>query len=218
MRLDKKGIALIIIYSIIILSSAYCAVRGIFFGAGAGQVGDSMVGIGYLKAFTSDSNILCGIVSAMSLAYLLKNRTCDYAGWLRGLNLMATTAVCVTFVLVVLFLNPVMSLQRGDMFVMFENDMFHFHFLNPVLAVTAIILCRSEKRYTRAMWWCAAIPVFVYSIVYLINVVFLKTWNDFYGFTFGGKMFMVPVVMAAIYGLSMGLTSILARIGRTQQN
>ena len=215
MRSNKKIAALIIIYSVIVLSTAYCAVRGIFFGAGTGQVGDGMVGIGYLKAFTSDSNIFCGIISAISLIYLIKNKSYDYPEWLRGLILMATTAVCVTFTLVVLFLNPVMSLQKGDMFIMFEGDMFHFHFLNPLLAVAGIILCRSEKRYTRAMWWCAAIPVFVYSIVYLINVVFLKTWNDFYGFTFGGKMFMVPVVMAAIYGLSMALTSILARIGRT---
>ena len=96
---------------------------------------------------------------------------------------------------------------------MFENDMFHFHFLNPVLAVVGVVLEREKECYNRAMFWCSLLPVFIYSLVYLVNVVFLKTWGDFYGFTFGGRMFMVPFVMAAIYGISIGITSILRKIG-----
>lgn len=44
----------------------------------------------------------------------------------------------------------------------------------------------------------AMTPTIIYSIVYFIMVVILKRWNDFYGFTFGGRYAILPIVVAVI--------------------
>ena len=39
----------------------------------------------------------------------------------------------------------------------------------------------------------------LYSIVYLVCVIGRKIWEDFYGFTFGGRRWAVPIVAIVMY-------------------
>lgn len=53
----------------------------------------------------------------------------------------------------------------------------------------------------------------LYSIVYLICVIGRKIWEDFYGFTFGGRRWAVPIVAIVMYFaaflISLGLWALL---------
>ena len=60
------------------------------------------------------------------------------------------------------------------------------------------------------------IPVAIYSVVYLVMVVFLQHWNDWYGFTFGGRYGLVPVVIIVMglfaYGVSAAIRAVKAAL------
>ena len=46
------------------------------------------------------------------------------------------------------------------------------------------------------------LPLVLYSLVYLTMVAILQQWPDWYGFTFGGKYALIPVVMLVMYSFA----------------
>lgn len=88
--------------------------------------------------------------------------------------------------------------------------MFFFHFLNPVLA--GVMACRFANQYklTIKHKCISMIPFIIYAIVYVYEVVITSQWMDFYGFTFGGKNEMVPIVVAIIAAAQFLIITLLA--------
>ena len=223
------------------IATLVIVVIGVVKGAGAGQVGDNMYGFGYFKAFTVDSNILMGVCALVYVIYTCKayqrSKLCErdthvdrnirmtqkaaghgvemqMARPIRIFYLVGTVAVQVTFLTVLLFLGPMGARMAGikGFLSFYTGDMFFFHLLHPMLALLTFFLQQPKCRISKADCLWTILPVFIYSMVYLINVVFLKTWNDFYGFTFGGRYIVVPFVILIIYGLAYGLGAGISKI------
>lgn len=205
MREKTKKAVLTALYGMLVLSVAVIAAKGIAAGgAGYGQL--------FFVTFTVDSNLLCASVCCGSMFFL--HRNAQAPAWLHTLALLGATGVSVTFTLVMIFLAPMAALNGSGWQGMFTGGMFHLHLLNPLTADAALVLSAKGYRFTRAQRAAALLPVLAYSVVYLLKVVVFGTWPDFYGFTFGGKPYMIPVSMAFMYALSIALTALLARICR----
>ena len=174
------------------------------------------VGFASLKFFTNLSNILVAIASFILVIYnirsLLKDRAC-YPDWVLKLKYLATVAVAVTFVTVVLFLGPGSIAEGRSYFEMFAHNNFFLHFFTPVLAFVSFVLFEriDNFQFRDALW--GVLPVLLYAIVYFIMVVILGTeyggWPDFYGFTFGGHILAAIcsciVMLSATWGISLGI-------------
>lgn len=199
----KEKIIAVIAHSFILISTIIITIQGIMKGAGEAQLGNEMIGIGYFKPFTIDSNVFLGLCSFISLLFYMSSliHNTPVPDWVMKLNYIGACAVSLTFLTVVFFLGPVFGLRSGlrGYFAFFSGDMFFFHFFNPVLAVVLNVYLSNGKAYSLLDALLSIIPMFIYSIVYVINVVVLKNWQDFYGFTFGGNYKIVPLVLVIMY-------------------
>ena len=167
------------------------------------------------RYFTTDSNLLMAVIALVYAGFnvlcLFRPETAE-PKWLHILKFTGTTAVSVTFVTVVIFLGPTAAMKSGarGYFRMFEGNVFFLHFLCPLLAIVSFTLLERGPRLSVIETLWALIPTVVYSIIYYIMVVkAARPWPDFYGFTFGGKMWAVPFSVLGMYTLTFGLATLL---------
>ena len=201
----KYNLAILIINLFLVVSTFILAVNGLTKGAGQGQVGEAMYGTGYLKAFTTLSNIYCGIASFVVLVFAVNNafeKSFLLPRWAVVFHFTAACAVGLTFITVLVFLAPMQVMMGYSYFRFFRGDMFFFHFLNPVLAGISVVLLERKHILGKREQVLAMIPTFIYSWLYFAMVIVVKKWSDFYGFTFGGRYYMVPVSFIAMYGFT----------------
>lgn len=176
---------------------AYLVLR---YGIGDGQLGgEIMQGFGYFKAFTVDSNVFCGIVSLLvaifDLRSLLRNRS-SYPHWLRVLQLSAAASVMLTLVTVLFLLGPIRLMNGKNFWELYSGSLFFYHLLLPLMALIAFVFfCPEKITFKKSDYLVAMFPMLTYMIVYIVNVLLTKIWPDFYNFTFGGNLFIVPVVV-----------------------
>lgn len=149
----------------------------------------------YFRYFTNLSNLYMGIVSFAITIYLIKNFKKDFylPKWLRIVELSGVTSLMLTFFTVLLFLAPTHAMNGNNYFDMYLNDMFFFHFFNPLVAffIFLVLLKGDKLNYKEALF--GMIPMVLYAIFYTIFV--LTGGDDFYGFTFGGKFYLLPIVI-----------------------
>lgn len=211
----KRNTISLIINSFIAISTFIIMIKGISFGASSGQVGENMIGIGYFKPYTIDTNVINGIVAFMMVAFNINNLIEDKDELPRFLvvgQLIATVGVTVTILTVVFFLAPTNYISHMGIAWLFSNDMFFFHLVNPILSIINFVLL--DKRYVlNKKEICFGISTTViYSFVYLYNVVLAKNWSDFYGFTFGGKLYMGLISMIVMYAATLLISFVLAKL------
>lgn len=161
----------------------------------------------HIATFTILSNIFLGIVALISAIFGITKKPLkkSFLTW----YLTATSAALVTFFMVVLFLAPMRAISGKNYFDMLVETMFFLHFLNPILSATVFIFFTGSSKITLKSRILATLPIVIYSIPYIINVVILKTWPDFYGLTFGGKYFLLPLVFAVFIFFIFGIATLL---------
>ena len=211
----RRQLLIILVNSVLVLDTAVTAVLGIMNGAGSGQVGNYISGIGYFKPYTMDVNILMLFASVLMLACCIGNLLCGEDRTPRPVVVFyftGSTCLLMTMLTAALFLGPMKVLRGESYFLMFRDDMFFFHLLNPVIAVFSFVfLIRMHTMDFRDSLYALA-PTVLYSAVYIVMVVITGKWNDFYGFTFGGRYYLVPFVLCCLYGIVFGLSVLLRRL------
>lgn len=157
------------------------------------------VGAQCFKYFTTDSNVLALLSSLLYLVFRFtkkKDPEARIPQWLTVFKFVSTVAVSITLLTVVFFLAP-MGAMRGNGWTtvmrFFTGNVLVLHLTTPVLAIISTLFLEKET-ITRAQALLGVLPSTVYGAVYLLMVVVLKRWNDWYGFTFGGRLYLVPVV------------------------
>ena len=171
------------------------------------------------RYFTTDSNVLEAVAAAVVCVVRvlqLKSPDRKMPAWVTVLRFTGTAAVALTLLTVVFFLAPVSCISSGIGTVpfYFAGNVFVLHLSTPVLAILSLILFDREGEITRLRSLWALLPTVVYSIVYLVLVVFVKVWYDWYGFTFGGKLYFAPVSMIAMYAVTYGIAWVLRKLRR----
>ncbi len=201
-----------LIINILIVVSTVVAIAVYFFG-GPDSLGSW--GVGCFRYFTTDSNVLAAAASLIFIIY--KQKKTDIPKWVHVLKFVGTVSVTITFLTVVFFLTP-MSMLGGAgpqvILMFFGGNVFVLHFSTPVLSIISEIFLEKDApiSFKQALWGLA--PTAVYALVYLIMVVFVKSWYDWYGFTFGGRYELAPVSIAGM----LLFTLIVLIIERTVRN
>ena len=149
-----------------------------------------------------------GFISLMLFIFSLinfKNDEYRLPKWLRLLELSGVASLLLTFFTVILFIAPITVSEGNDFFDLYKNDMFFFHFLNPILAtITFLFFVKGEKLNWKEDLF-GMVPMVIYSIFYTI-FVFTGVWSDFYGFTFGGKNWLLPLILLIMFGVTFLLS------------
>ncbi len=163
-------------------------------GRGIGNMSTS--GTGCFVFFTNDSNILAALVSLLIVPFNIKSVISgkdEIPEWALTLKMVGTAAVTLTMMVVVLFLGPTQGYG-----IMFAGICLELHLICPLLAIISFCFLERGMQITkkRLLWTLA--PTFVYGTVYLVNVVFLKTWPDFYGFNIGGFWYISYCVLPIV--------------------
>ena len=132
-----------------------------------------------LRYFTSLSNLFCAL-SSLLLLVSLPGGTPPYPVWL--LRYLATAAVTVTFLTVMVHLGPMLGYKSQ-----LSGVCFYLHLLGPLLSLAAF--CFFERFYPLPLGTAllGVLPVLLYGVLYLHQVVRAERWEDFYGFNKSGK-------------------------------
>ena len=139
---------------------------------------------GCFRFFTNDSNILCALISAGMIPFEIRSIVTGNSSVPRGMTLLkfvGTCAVTLTMTVVIFFLGPTQGYAK-----MFSGVCLELHLICPLLAIISFCFFERENLLTRRDTLYALLPTFIYGSIYLILVVFVKKWPDFYGFNIAG--------------------------------
>ncbi len=159
-------------------------------------------GLENFKFYTVLTNVFCGIVALIQLAFILLKKD---TGKIRLLKLAAVCGVAITFAVVAFMFGPLYGFpqfyRRGNLF---------FHLLLPLVAMAEFVFVRRAKmpfRYTVF----AAVPTLLYGTGYLLNILINGVggpWpdtNDFYAFLSWGwpvGIAIFAVITIAAFGVA----------------
>ncbi|MBQ5383306.1 MAG: hypothetical protein IIU46_02510 [Treponema sp.] len=158
------------------------------------------------RYFTIDSTILMAFAAAFWTAKLvrkLENPDLKIPEWAYRLKFIATVNIDLSFLTVLFFLAPRAWITKGfpAAFAFFNGTNIVMHLLSPILSTVSLISFCGDRRFSIKDCFLSLIPPAIYAVVYVIMVCIVKLWNDYYGFTFGGRYQFVPVVMAVFFAM-----------------
>ena len=136
-----------------------------------------------LRFFTILSNLFCAV---SALLWVLSS---SYWAWL--LKYVGTVAVTVTLLTVIFFLGPNMGYKP-----LFSGKDLYLHLCGPLLAIVSFCFMECQFALSFSLSLLGILPVIIYGFVYLVEVVILKNWEDFYGYNKDGKW---KISMAAMF-------------------
>lgn len=164
----------------------------------------------HIVTFTVLSNIFLGIVALVSGIISLAKHNKPLPRALKTWYLIAASAGILTFLTVILFLGPLRVMRGKNYFDLITETMFFLHFFDPVLAAVTLVFFPETTKITLKSRLLATLPIILYAIPYVIFVIFLKIWPDFYGVTFGGRYYLTPLVFLVFWAVIFGVASLLA--------
>lgn len=163
------GIVLNIVNIIFIVTCSIFSLTGLnWMGIGGRLTPDST---NLFSLFTVDSNILLGICSVIILVYeflLLKGKIEKIPLFAFILKYIATSAVALTFLTILLVFVPMM---KENFWQMYTNNNLFFHLICPVIAIVSLLVAEhtSELKFKHTFFGLA--PAGIYAIYYSINVL-----------------------------------------------
>jgi len=157
--------------------------------------------------FTVDSNVLAALTCLLIIPFNLRSirRGKDaIPKWALTCKLIGTVAVALTFAVVMLFLGPTMGYDR-----MFVDASLPLHLICPLLAIGSFCFLERGLFVTKKRLLLTVIPTVIYGTVYMLNVIFLNHWWDFYGFNIGGFWYITYLLFPVFtYLLALGIRAV----------
>ncbi len=169
-----------------------------------GITGNMTSGAETFRYFTNLSNILVGFMTMLMIPFNINSIISGKSEaplWAILCQFIGTVAISVTFLTCVCFLGPMQGFSM-----IFAGPCLYLHGIVPVLSIVSTCFLSTEKKIPLKLVPLGLLSTFLYSIVYVITVVILKVWPDFYGFTFGGKMWAVPISLIVMYTATLGIS------------
>ena len=177
MSKKAKNIASLILNAFIFVNVIYCI---LWFYIGGGQGNMLVSGSKCFMFYTIDSNVLCALSCLVVMFYNIKALKTGELELPKGaviFKFCGTVAVTVTLIVVVIFLGPTQGYPK-----MFTGTNIFMHLINGIAALLSFLVFEKGFGLSKkeALWGDAS--VVVYGTLYLIMVIIVKKWQDFYGF------------------------------------
>ncbi|MBR0208999.1 MAG: hypothetical protein IJQ43_08890 [Oscillospiraceae bacterium] len=140
-------------------------------------------GLGVLRFFTVQSNLLCGFASLAILISLPVKGEIPHWIWLW--KYIGTAAVTVTLNTVLIFLGPAAGYKR-----LLSGRDLYLHLIGPLLAIVSFCFCERIYPLSFPLALTGLLPVILYGALYFYKVMLCsgeKRWEDFYGYNRNGK-------------------------------
>lgn len=172
------------------------------------------------KYFTTLSNIFLCISSILMIIYegmWLSHRKYDLPKWVYILKLCATVSTTITFLVVVLFLTPMVAsgMNKGiTVAFLYSGSNTIFHIISPILAIIVFLLFETRRDIRLPETLFALIFVSLYEVFYTLDVYFKfmpgddPTAHDWYNFTAFGDQF-IPLVLILFLAVTFILSWLL---------
>lgn len=157
------------------------------------------------RYFTNLSNLFMGVCALVLFVCTLLN---NMPRWVVLLFYIGTCSLFLTMMTVLLFLAPMNAMRGMGYFQLFEGIQLLFHLINPLAAILMFMFLLRLYRIHFLEILLTLIPVVIYGLVYAVMIV-SNTWPDFYGFTFGGRYWLSPIVLIVMWGATYGLGALL---------
>lgn len=177
-------------------------------------------GIGILKFYTVDSNILLGITSFVLALFEIKaltNKKYKIPNYVYILKYIGVSGIAVTFVITLFFLAPMYGY-----YAMYNNNNLFFHMFIPLLGFISYIGYEPHNTKFNYVLY-GMLPMALYSIVYSINVLShlnvggLTFKYDFYGFLQGeldNIYVTVPIIYIGTYLIALAILFLNKKIAK----
>ncbi len=170
-------------------------------------------GLKSLKYFTTDSNILMGVIAlilVVAIRQVLKGRKDKLAVGYYVLFLVGAVGVTLTMLVTIFFLAPTSS----HPVTLFMNSNFFLHLLNPLVSIITFVLFLRTKEIPFRATFPGMLPMGLYAIGYVINAMNhldngrIPKKYDWYGFMVMGpkSIFIVlPIIILVTYLIGLAL-------------
>ena len=164
------------------------------------------MGIRTFAMFTVDSNILAGLTMLLCIPYTIDGLRTGYyhlPDWVVVLMYVGVNAVALTFLVSLFILAPFKGFA-----LVFTGSRFFLHAVCPILSILAFCCFINSHLIRFREVLIAMIPVFIYTVVYLVMVLVIGEehggWNDFYGFATKVPIWVsLIVILPASFGIAM---------------
>lgn len=175
----------------------------------------SSSGWGAIKYFTVQSNLFMGATSLLALVIMLTGKSVPR--WAARLKLIATTAVALTFLTVMVFLAPLYGYGN-----MLSGANLWFHLFIPVAAIIDYAFFLDAPRLKLCDTFLALIPELAYGAFYIGNIIIngKGDWpntNDWYGFLNWGSYIGLAIsagMFLTTWGIAAGLRALNGKTSR----
>lgn len=210
---QKKSLCFILINLFIFITTAIAVPVTLIVGSRASRLDDLGYPYwGHVVSFTILSNIFLGLIALIASIIgiiKLKNKS-PLPTALTTWYLIASSSAMLTCITVLVFLAPMRAINGKNYFDMLLEPMFFLHFFNPILSAVAFIFFTGDQKIAKKPRFLAMLPLVVYTIPYVLCVAILKVWPDFYGVTFGGRYYLIPLVFVVFSLVIFGIATTLA--------
>ena len=156
------------------------------------------------RYFTNISNFTVGIfslaTSVLLILSVIKGKII-YPKYFHIAKFYGLTMTTLTFIAVICVIAPLTSFQE-----MYGGVRFITHLVVPVIAVVSYLFFEDHIEFPWKWSLLGAVPSFIYSVIYIINVVFLKTWPDLYQVNQRGLWYLFVIFAVVVaFGTAQGL-------------
>lgn len=208
--MNKKILASLIINILIFTATAAVTVSYYFYSNNPFVA----TGLDSYMFFTTDSNILAAIASAVLIPFevqILRGKRERLPHFAVVFKYIGMTAVMLTFTTVMTLLLP-----QYDAGFLLLGTAFYMHLAGPLMALVSFVFLETDSKIKLPETLLALIPSLLYGIVYLTQVVIIGEenggWADFYTFNKGGCWFItMPISLLVTY-----LIAVLTRLAHNK--
>ena len=206
----KKKTALILnsIITILTIFASIIMFTGIKITHGAEPVLET-TRLGMFKFFTVDSNMLMGLTALLFTILQITKK--EITKNMYRLNLMATTSVGLTFLIVFTYLGQI---SPGGIKSMLQNSNLFFHLIIPVLSIINFTIFEGTNKLKIKDTLYGIIPTVIYAVIYVTNLLLhvengiVSPIYDWYWFVQNGIKYAIivaPMIILISYIISLVL-------------
>ena len=167
--------------------------------------------------FTNISNLIVGFLASVNAMFLLisviKNESC-VPKIFTLIKVIAISMTTLTFFTVLFVIGPIDGYVKN-----YSGRNFLTHLIIPLSVLISYLFLEEKQDFRWEFSFLILIPLSIYSIFYVANVVILKTWPDIYFINKQGLWYLFLLAfLVGDFAIGQGMYFLKKLISNTRRN